>query len=173
MRRIKPHQREGIKFPYNAVVENLNKTGERGGAVLAHCMGLGKSLQVIAFIDALLNCQESGVSRVLILSPVNTIHNWMNEFNLWIPYSKCDYNIFLMTSPGTKQRYHRLRRWFDGGGIMFIGYDMFRNLAQGKHMKRKAQKEDFQKFLLDPGPDLVVCDEGHVCLLYTSPSPRD
>lgn len=34
---------------------------------------------------------------------------------------------------------------------MFIGYDMFRNLAQGKHMKRKAQKEDFQKFLLDPG----------------------
>ena len=34
---------------------------------------------------------------------------------------------------------------------MFIGYDMFRNLAQGKHMKRKAQKEEFQKFLLDPG----------------------
>ena len=33
---------------------------------------------------------------------------------------------------------------------MFIGYAMFRNLAQGKHMKRKAQKE-FQKFLLDPG----------------------
>ena len=34
---------------------------------------------------------------------------------------------------------------------MFIGYDMFRNLAQGKHMKRKTQKEEFQKFLLDPG----------------------
>ena len=34
---------------------------------------------------------------------------------------------------------------------MFIGYAMFRNLAQGKHMKRKAQKEEFQKFLLDPG----------------------
>lgn len=93
VRHIKPHQREGIKFLYDAVVENLNKTGERGGAVLAHCMGLGKSLQVIAFIDALLNCQESGISRVLILSPVNTIHNWMNEFNLWIPYSKCDYNV--------------------------------------------------------------------------------
>ena len=34
---------------------------------------------------------------------------------------------------------------------MFIGYDMFRNLAQGKHMKRKVQREEFQKFLLDPG----------------------
>ena len=93
VRHIKPHQREGIKFLYNAVVESLSKSGERGGAVLAHCMGLGKSLQVIAFIDALLNSLESEVSRVLILSPVNTIHNWMNEFNLWIPYSKCDYNV--------------------------------------------------------------------------------
>ena len=93
VRHIKPHQREGIKFLYNAVVESLSKSGERSGAVLAHCMGLGKSLQVIAFIDALLNSSESEVSRVLILSPVNTIHNWMNEFNLWIPYSKCDYNV--------------------------------------------------------------------------------
>ena len=93
VRHIKPHQREGIKFLYNAVVESLSKSGERGGAVLAHCMGLGKSLQVIAFIDALVNSSESDVSRVLILSPVNTIHNWMNEFNLWIPYSKCDYNV--------------------------------------------------------------------------------
>ena len=93
VRHIKPHQREGIKFLYSAVVESLNKSGERGGAVLAHCMGLGKSLQVIAFIDALVNSSESDVSRVLILSPVNTIHNWMNEFNLWIPYSKCDYNV--------------------------------------------------------------------------------
>ena len=93
VRHIKPHQREGIKFLYSAVVESLSKSGERGGAVLAHCMGLGKSLQVIAFIDALLNSSKSDVSRVLILSPVNTIHNWMNEFNLWIPYSKCDYNV--------------------------------------------------------------------------------
>ena len=34
---------------------------------------------------------------------------------------------------------------------MFIGYDMFRNLAQGKHMKKKSHKEDFRKFLVDPG----------------------
>ena len=88
---IMPHQREGIKFLYNAVVENLDKRGERGGAILAHCMGLGKSLQVIAFIDALLNARESGVSRVLILCPVNTLYNWMNEFGRWI--YECDYLV--------------------------------------------------------------------------------
>ncbi len=50
------------------------------------------SVQVISFVDALLNHKDSGVSRVLILSPVNTIHNWKNEFDLWLPYNN-DYHV--------------------------------------------------------------------------------
>ena len=50
-------------------------------------------LQVIAFVDALLNCEESGVKNVLILSPVNAIHNWINEFHQWIPLMECDYGV--------------------------------------------------------------------------------
>lgn len=51
--------------------------------------------QVIAFVDALLNCEESGIRHVLVLSPVNAIHNWMNEFRQWIPLMECDYSVSL------------------------------------------------------------------------------
>ena len=45
---LKPHQREGVKFLWDCCCENLKrlKTSHGSGAILAHCMGLGKSLQV-------------------------------------------------------------------------------------------------------------------------------
>ena len=56
----------------------------------------------------------------------------------------------------------KLRKWFNNGGIIFLGYEMFRNLAISKNVAGQEDKEDFQKFLLDPGADMVVCDEGHI-----------
>ena len=49
---LKPHQREGVKFLWNCCCENLEQltTSPGSGAILAHCMGLGKTLQVCAIL---------------------------------------------------------------------------------------------------------------------------
>ena len=46
-------------------------------------MGLGKTLQLICFIDVFL--QFTKATKVLCIVPMNTIQNWFNEFNMWLP----------------------------------------------------------------------------------------
>ena len=46
-------------------------------------MGLGKTLQLIAFIDVFL--RHTNGKHVLCVVPINTIQNWFAEFNMWLP----------------------------------------------------------------------------------------
>ena len=60
------------------------------------------------------------------------------------------------------ERKYQLEQWHKYGGVLIIGYEMFRNLTSTGKKMRKAMQESIKKCLVDPGADLVVCDEGHL-----------
>jgi len=166
VKQLKPHQGRGIKFMWDAVMESVEimKSGKRpGGAILAHCMGLGKTLQSISLLHTCLSYTELGIERAMVICPVNTVKNWYDEFDKWLK-GKLEVDVYEMSDAKSNWgRVDKLNQWFREGGVLIIGYDMFRNLTNEKNQKfKKKQKDCFDKCLLDPGPDLVICDEGHL-----------
>uniref|UniRef100_A0A3P9LQ92 RAD54 like 2 n=1 Tax=Oryzias latipes TaxID=8090 RepID=A0A3P9LQ92_ORYLA len=198
-RAVKPHQIGGIRFLYDNLIESLEryKTSSGFGCILAHSMGLGKTLQVISFIDILLRNTEA--HTVLAIVPVNTLQNWLTEFNLWLPPSEAlppdtDPSVVLARTfkvhilndehKTTLARAKVVEEWSRDGGVLLMGYEMYRLLSMKKSFvmgkKRKSKKpagpviidldeEDRQQELMKgiekaiarPGPDVVICDEGH------------
>lgn len=93
VKKLKPHQATGIKFMWDACFESLKKAEENegSGCILAHCMGLGKTLQVVTLVHTLLSDWEATkVERVLVICPVSTVLNWVNEFKIWMEH--CEEN---------------------------------------------------------------------------------
>ena len=62
---------------------------------------------------------------------------------------------------GVKARYHKLKYWQEQGGVMLMGFEMFRNLAVGSRLKQKSHQVGFKQFLLDPGIGNEVCHQNY------------
>lgn len=74
------------RHPGVQAVQEEGDKGEEdtaGGVILAHSMGLGKSLQTIAFLHTF-HAYWPG-KRSLLLVPSNVLHNWVEEFQRWLP----------------------------------------------------------------------------------------
>ncbi|CAF3872676.1 unnamed protein product [Adineta steineri] len=156
--KMKPHQLDGTMFLWDNVYESIaqiKKDNTGTGCILAHHMGLGKTFQLISFLHTVF--KHSDITRTytcLILCPVNVISNWAAEFSHWLSGVRPSIKVYQFSLFKTKSsRWESLEKWNKKGGVMLMGYEIYRRLSNDN---------DYNFFLCDPGPDIIVCDEGHV-----------
>lgn len=60
----------------------------RLNGILADEMGLGKTIQTIALIAYLIEVKQN-LGPYLVIVPLSTLSNWVNEFAKWLPAASC------------------------------------------------------------------------------------
>lgn len=123
-------QVEGIKFMWETVVETVadyEATKSGGfGCILAHAMGLGKTMQVILFTHLFL--RHTSATRVLIVVPVSTLDGWYREFVRWLPVKLRPHVQRVVGAP--RQRNPVVGAWHKNGGVVLLGFETLRSMLQ-------------------------------------------
>jgi DNA repair and recombination protein RAD54B len=158
------HQKEGVKFMYQAVM-GLRKSAHTNqthhGCLLAHEMGMGKTLQVIALLWTLLKQSPVGggitspiADKVVIITPASLVQNWGLEIKKWLGTTRLEPLLV------------------ESGGTEASGQDaksLFTDWARSKQQRWRVLITSFET--LRPhaelvqsttgGIDVLVCDEAH------------
>jgi hypothetical protein len=172
------HQLEGIRFMYREIA---HKEEHISGCLLAHVMGLGKTMQVIAVLAAIrltaMNAPEQlpgplRMLRVLIMAPPGLLDNWAEEFDRWLP----DEHHFAGIGAAWRGGIHKLvarvpqddrlpmlQRWHDYGGVLLVGYGLFAQLAAplGGYKSPLPSPMTPMEHLLLHTASIVILDESH------------
>lgn len=130
-RAMKPHQLEGARFLWR----ELTAGGEEGGhgCLLAHTMGLGKTMQTIALLVALAETtqsdnpdvrdqlpehlrpkatlRQSRYLRMLILCPPSLLQNWNREISLWAPHGVLG-NVSILATGKKENALPVVQEWY-------------------------------------------------------------
>uniref|UniRef100_A0A182VUM9 Transcriptional regulator ATRX n=1 Tax=Anopheles minimus TaxID=112268 RepID=A0A182VUM9_9DIPT len=172
---LKPHQIEGIQFMYDNTYGSIDALPKHSGSgcILAHCMGLGKTLQIISLLHTVMRYPQLLTNRVLVICPKSTVMNWKEEIVRWQGTIQTGYLMRVYCFPDVctqNDKISVLKRWYSckspNCGVMLIGYEAFRALInyerrKGSERMRSTKLELIKEYLLNPGADLVICDEGH------------
>lgn len=103
-------------------------------------------------------------SKTLILCPPTLIDNWVDEFHTWLPFDKDPQpklseefigKIYRISNAiDTAERLNSMKEWNQNGGILLIGYAMFR-----EYIFKSGDSETID--ILLKGPNIIVADEAH------------
>ncbi|KAI9777077.1 MAG: hypothetical protein M1816_004923 [Peltula sp. TS41687] len=175
--KIKEHQIEGVRFMWREVV---TKDEARRGCLLAHEMGLGKTMQVITLLVTIAEAARSPIqgifeqvpeglrsSRTLIICPAGLSNNWHDEILLWAPQAPLGRLSKIDSATSKPHRVREIAAWHEEGGILIISYHMFRDLILNNPTKGSSNPpidsvtHERLKTQLFDGPTIVVADEAH------------
>ena len=151
--KLRPHQREGVKFMYDCVTGVL--IPDMFGCIMADGMGLGKTFQCIALMHTLLeqgpDC-EPLIENAILAVPSSLVRNWANEIKKWVgdrlpalvidggSKAEIDKNMEYFMKPALHKR--RKRPY----PVLVISYETLR----------------LHDYALKGGEvGLLMCDEGH------------
>ncbi|KAL0084735.1 P-loop containing nucleoside triphosphate hydrolase protein [Phycomyces blakesleeanus] len=111
-------------------------------------------------------CTIEQSKRILILAPTIALDNWVNEFERWLSPDlqnivghAVNFNDPGLVNISLSRRMIFLDRWFVHGGILLMSYDQFRCLLKPTQIPLELEK--LEKYLLNPGPSVLIADEGH------------
>ena len=166
---LRPHQVEGVQYMYDRLMGRAKASKEDDsaeetpallpptGCILAHEMGLGKSLQALALLYTLLRSgprvsANSGapvpaVKKAVIVCPASLCNNWKAECAKWLGQAR----LVPVLLDGAAHEAARQVRDFCAcppQRLLILSYE-----AMQKHAQQLA----------DAGGSvgLVICDEGH------------
>lgn len=161
-KQIMDHQVDGVRFLWNQLILDPKV---RQGCLLAHTMGLGKTMQVITLLTAIAETAQSSdeamfaqmpedlrKSQTLILCPSSLVDNWMDELLMWAPEGILGQLRKIAATTLADERLPAVRAWATGGGVLVIGYPMFKKVV--------SDSEEAKELLLEK-PNIVVADEAH------------
>ncbi|KAK7615236.1 hypothetical protein JOL62DRAFT_146314 [Phyllosticta paracitricarpa] len=170
---IKPHQISGVRFMWREIIE------AKQGCLLAHTMGLGKTMQAITFLvavtEAVLSDDERVSSQIpehlqnpryLIICPASLVTNWLNELHQWIP-PESKYMIgdicSIESETARRDRARLVQLWHENGGVLVIGYEMLVSLVKpaAESAVPKTDQEIKTAHCLLDGPSIIIADEAH------------
>ncbi|KAI1417508.1 hypothetical protein F5Y13DRAFT_151166 [Hypoxylon sp. FL1857] len=160
--RIKEHQVGGVRFMWDQIVSSSTKQG----CLLAHTMGLGKTMQIVTLLVAIADAAGSNdpeissqipphlkESKTLILCPPSVIDNWMDELLFWAPEGHKIGEFFkIVHATGDLKRKETVLAWNDRGGVIIFGYSLFTDFMGNEELCD----------ILSNSPNLVVADEAHM-----------
>ncbi|KAJ3067564.1 hypothetical protein HDU98_009215 [Podochytrium sp. JEL0797] len=141
---LKPHQITGVQFLWKSIVmikaEAEDGSTHHQGCVLAHSMGLGKTLQTITFLYTLQRearannpCIPEHLKKggILVVCPAIVVENWAFEINKWIPPQQRDEvlgGIFTFSLVPESERIEQLESWQERRGVFIISYNLLRTI---------------------------------------------